>query len=293
MEVTFQRHKDKLVVSHAVSTEEDIRFYINETQYFSATHDDNGYNVEFCTKKEKEEQVKTKFQKFKENLDIGLFCSVFILIVVSMCILLSVFIDSYVIFLFATSLLPIMIQMFFIVILEMRSVSKNLRSKHSAEHMMANFLETNQRLPRSIEEVKSASRFCEDCGTRKLISGNSELFFSKLSAFIVSIIASGICNHFSDNKIIHLTVVSVTFCLVSIVARIILDKYKKTEKLTEPLTIACSKLIQRINTTSKVKDRDIILAFCAARAWLELVYPEYCTEDDDLFITNTEGLEKA
>ena len=38
------------------------------------------------------------------------------------------------------------------------------RGKHSAEHMMCNYIEKYQTYPKNVKEIKKASRFCIDCG---------------------------------------------------------------------------------------------------------------------------------
>ena len=41
---------------------------------------------------------------------------------------------------------------------------------------------------------------------------------------------------------------------------------------------------QRVVTTKNVKDKDIILAYYAAREWMKLVYPEFYNKKDDVFL---------
>lgn len=63
----------------------------------------------------------------------------------------------------------------------------NKKSKHSAEHMMVNFLEINKRLPKNIEEVKKYSRFSSECGSRKLIEGIVEELIRSIIATVLTI----------------------------------------------------------------------------------------------------------
>ena len=46
---------------------------------------------------------------------------------------------------------------------------------------------------------------------------------------------------------------------------------------------ALTNIAQSTNTTRQVNDKDIILAYCAAKPWLETVYPEFYNESDDDF----------
>jgi hypothetical protein len=45
-------------------------------------------------------------------------------------------------------------------------------------------------------------------------------------------------------------------------------------------------IAQYANTTRKVKDEDLILAYYVARKWLQAVYPEYYDEKNDTFLNN-------
>lgn len=38
---------NKLIVSHATSSKDEIRFYINKTQYYGAKKEGDGFTVEF------------------------------------------------------------------------------------------------------------------------------------------------------------------------------------------------------------------------------------------------------
>lgn len=79
-----------------------------------------------------------------------------------------------------------------ITVMKFKNTPKSLKSKHSAEHMVVNFLEINMRLPKNAEEVKSYSRFSKDCGSKQLVSDIAERFVGNILAAIFAVIVKTI-----------------------------------------------------------------------------------------------------
>lgn len=162
-------------------------------------------------------------------------------------------------------------------LLEFHRTNISSRSKHSAEHMMANFIEKNNRLPRNLEDFYSSSRFSEFCGSKNLIYGLPEWIISGVLASVIAIIAY--LGFLKDNcietkEIIILQILFIGLLLYFFVVHLTTEFFYR---LTQPLEIWLNFLIQLANTTPKkhVNDNDIILAFCAASEWQKNIYPEY------------------
>ena len=59
--------------------------------------------------------------------------------------------------------------------------------------------------------------------------------------------------------------------------------YGVLDFVIKPTKKVLTNIAQCANTTSKVKDRDIILAYSVAKPWLQVVYPEFYNENEDIF----------
>ncbi len=276
---------EKLVVFHAASLQNEIRFYLNSTQYVAAVESEEGCVVSL--KEENECNKKSKLSITRENLKefIKLFS---IILGVSLLVFISLFylskiIDNILIFLIIMNIICFIIKILCVVIMENIVDTPEIKSKHSAEHMMTNFLQINKRLPMSIEEVKKSSRFSPECGSRELIKGFSESLIQGIVASIFTVIVSVIVSHFSSNSLTNVIVVLSTYYLVQFVVGITITKYGALNFIIKPIKKVLTNITQCANTTSKVKDRDILLAYCAAKRWLQIAYPEFYNKDEDIF----------
>jgi hypothetical protein len=63
-----------------------------------------------------------------------------------------------------------------------------------------------------------------------------------------------------------------------------MHKYNKLDFIIKPIQKVLNIIVQCSNTTKKVDDNDIIMAYCAAREWLKIVYPEFYNEEEDIFL---------
>lgn len=283
---------EELIVFHASSLQDEIRFYLNDTQYITAIEKGEGnVSVEVGEEVEREEENKKSTlaiikENFKEFFKI---ISISILVLVGLMALLFVInslIDNMLIYLIAMNVILSMFSIINTVILESKTTSPALKSKHSAEHMMANFLEKNKRLPKNIQEVRNSSRFSTDCGSRDLIKGIAEDLVSKILASILAVVANALYLVFFENVIGEIIVFLGVYYLTSFLVGRLLKKHGKMGFVINPIKRVLTNIAQCANTTKKVEDKDIILAYCVARVWMQVVYPEFYKQEDDVFMNN-------
>lgn len=278
---------EKLVVFHAASLQNEIRFYLNDTQYLTAVECEEGYTIRLEEERAEEFNKKSEISIIKENLKdfIKLFSIIFGISILGFIgvFYLSKIIDNILVFLIIMNIIYFIINILNVVIIETVETAPAIKSKHSAEHMMVNFLETNKRLPKSIEEVKKSSRFSPECGSRELIKGIAEELIRSIVATIFTVIVSVIVSHFSSNSVTNVIVFSSTYFLVKFVVGKAITKYGALNFIIKPIKKVLTNIAQCANTTNNVKDRDIILAYSVAKPWLQVVYPEFYNENEDIF----------
>lgn len=283
---------EELIVFHASSLQDEIRFYLNDTKYITAIEKGEGnVSVEIGEKVEREEENKKSTltiikENFKEFFQI---ISISILVLVGLMSLLFVInslIDNILIYLIAMNVMFSMYSIISTVILETRTTPSTQKSKHSAEHMMVNFLENNKRLPKNMQEIRKSSRFSKDCGSRDLIKGIAEELVSKILASILAVVANALYLVFFENTIGELIVFLGVYYLTSFIVGRLLKKHGKMGFIIKPLKRVLTNIAQCANTTKKVEDKDIILAYCVARVWMQVVYPEFYKQEEDVFMNN-------
>lgn len=278
----------KLEVGEAASLIDQIWFYINNTQYFAAIENQEGCEVILGEEKEEECNKKSKNSISREILkEFIKFCSVTlgILLLGSIGVVdASRIINNILALIFNMNIIYFITNIASVVILETMTTDPSLKSKHSAEHMMANFLEINKRLPKNIEKVKKTSRFTKECGSRELIEGYAEELIRGIVSIIFTMsVRSIIVSNFSAMFLTNGTVLLGTYYLVRFVVGKVITKYEALNFIIEPMENVLTNIVQCANTTSKVKDRDIILAYCVAKRWLKEAYPEFYDEKEDVF----------
>lgn len=283
---------ENISVLHAASTENDIRFYLNETQYIYASipkgkepsigfgeDEINTSNISKSTFKEK--------AKFLLALLPGIFLIIIAVFGITiLTLLLAQFIDNPFLNVFIINIICLSINLLTVIILENKKTPPTLKSKHSAEHMMVNFLEKHNRLPQNLSEIKNSSRFSNKCGSREKVKGFTKDFISRTIAGIVSIIAAYIFSFLSEKIAIYLLILIIVYTLSLILTSLILKKSKKMQFIVRPLESLLTSLTQCANTSRKVEEFDIVLAYVAATEWLKLVYPEFYNEKEDTFLDN-------
>ena len=286
---------EKLEVFKAASLSNQIRFYITRDWYLTAIESDEGHSIMLGEDIGNTGNAPNIRTVIKENLkELIKILSLSFLIFAICCVGLVyvvIKIDNAIVFLFISNIVAFILSIVSIVELEsMKTIDHRIKSKHSAEHMMVNFLEINKRLPKNIEEVKKCSRFSSNCGSRALINnGIAEEFISSIIATILSAIISGIVDYLFHDATVTITVLIVTYFVIKFVGVILITKYNKLNYIVTPTKNALTKIVQYGNTTKNVKDSDIILAYAVAKEWMQIVYPEFYNEEEDVFWENIES----
>lgn len=289
----------KLEVWKAESRKDQIRFYFdNDTKYIVAIENKEGCDIRLGEEKAEEsnkksensinrEELKEFIKWWLSNLEI-LLTSIIGVSIVGVSIIGLVYvirkINNILVLIGIMNIICFIIKIVGLVIIETKETDPSLKSKHSAEHMMANFLEINKRLPKNIEEVKKTSRFSPECGSRDLIEGQAEDLICDIIAIIFAMsVRSIVVSNFSAMFLTNEIVLFGMYYLVRFVVGKVITKYEALNFIIEPMENVLTNIVQCANTTSKVKDRDIILAYCVAKKWLQVVYPEYYDEKEDVF----------
>ena len=287
IEITRYNDPEKLVVLQAESLKDQIRFYINRTQYVAAIEDDEGCIVRIDEKVEEKNKGKRKrfFNKKKlKELIVLVFVSI---VIYSSCFMglmyMAKILNNTRLFFCTIYIVHYVMRVVNVIVIGLIEGTPSIKSKHSAEHMMVNFLEFNRRLPKNIDEVKKFSRFSPECGSRKLIEGDTEEFIQGILAALLAFLIGEIVAYLFHNEIAAIIVLIVSYVLMRFLIVRVISKSGKLNFIINPINRALTKIIQYTNTTRKVKDKDIILAYSAAEAWIQIVYPEFYNMEEDVF----------
>ena len=282
---------EKLIVLHARSHEDKIKFYVNENECFvgEKIKDKIEIIVNLCDDT-KNAEITTK-TSFKENLKYAL-SSYHIILLSALIVLLSILsiifvaslINNTLISLLLITTIPLITKMTAITLYEFKETSMALKSKHAAEHMMINCLETYRRLPKSLKELKKSSRFRKDCSSRKKIKGFTNDYLSWSVAGLITYFAEYFFSILSLNAIIYLIILVSLYFLIYFLTNIALTKIKKLQFIVIPIENLLNNIVQCANTSKKVNEVDFLLAYCVAKEWIKLVYPEFYDESEDTFL---------
>lgn len=279
---------EELIVFKANSSEDEIRFYFNDEQYVSAKDNYNGtFSINYGEDEKEKNDIKSESNLLiiKENLkeycksiffdldkvEILCFSIIFISLLSIICNIL--------VCLLIIHCMRFIIEIIAILTIIYKNKPISLKSKHSAEHMMYNFLEEKKRLPKDISEIKNISRFTDDCSSRKITIGYTSNFIQNVFTSLISVCIGSYITQNSKNDML-------LFVFIYIVIGFIVWILKKSNKLDfiiKPVNKILNNLVQCCNTTRKVEDTDIILAYYVAKEWMKIVYPEFYNEDEDTF----------
>ncbi len=279
-------HPENLIVFHAESLEDEIRFYFNNTQYVSARYNYNGT----CSINYEEEKIEVNERKSKITLSIikenwkdflmSILLSSIIVISISITlVILAIAINNTLIYFLLINFIFSSLKVI-VVIRQYKNTPPALKSKHSAEHMMVNFLDKNKRLPQNMSEIKSTTRFNDNCGSGKMtLEYARDFVHNTVTAVLAIIIGNFITQNWKNG--LHLYIFIVIYIAIGSIVEVLIRKYNKLYFIIKPMQKLLSNIIQYSNTTKKVEDNDIILAFCAAKEWLKIVYPEFYNDKDE------------
>ena len=306
-----------IIVEYACSLEDEIRFYISKDYYAVAREDENGdisllYETENDEedeeyKEETLEQHKSIFTKIKEQIKnkdalkkFVLFCKKTLkngefkrLLSATICewflLLIVIFAQSFIImevlrnnnfiYIGGYGFTILFIELIDAMIDSLFFESHNVKSKHSAEHKVINFIEKNNRMPKSIEEIKLSSRFSAYCGGRKIIHGNvvfSTIFL--ISTVLAYPIVTFVIQPKCKDELLGFCLSIVIDILISIILFfVVFDKLKFLYKIIETALVY---VLQLVTTTRNVSERDLVMAYWAANLWIEKAYPQYYNWED-------------
>lgn len=266
---------NKLVVYHASSLEDEIRFYINDTEYISARKEKNGTKTEVCIEEpfdfEIDEDKKIIEEYNSDNLTIFLNffmgCPFLILQLVPPVVsVISIWMATTFIILTKNILL---------IIAELISLTDKRKSKHSAEHKIVNFMEKNRRLPKSLEELKKSSRFSYKCGTIMYVRGISKCIVKNILCTIATFGIFAYAVKYPSARGLNVIEQILALFGVMIINKIIVEATDMFDFTFKKMDVLFSYLLQCKNTTSWVIDDDLKLAYRAAWVWIQIAYPEF------------------
>lgn len=282
------KNPEELIVFHADSSKDEIRFWFNDEQYVSAKDNYNGtFSINYGENKNEKNDIKneSKLSIIKENLkeyfksiffdldkvEIFYFSIIFILLLSIKCNILFC--------LLAIHCMRFIMYIMAILTTTYKNRPISLKSKHSAEHMMVNFLEEKKRLPKNISEIKNISRFTDDCGSREITIGYTSNFIQNVFTSLISVCVG---SYITQNRKNEMLLFIFVYIVIGFIIWI-LEKSNKLDFIIKPVNKILNNLVQCCNTTNKIEDNDIILAYYAAREWIKIVYPEFYNEAEDTF----------
>lgn len=269
---------EKIIVFHAESLSNQIRFYLNDTCYVAAVEEEDSYHVEIAEKEEKEEKSRKAF--FIKKPKIIFFNAIATSLLFILSIGLFMIIRNMLLYLFCINIVFFIMESGSKFWLMTKQITPTLKSKHSAEHMMVNFLIKNNRLPQTMEEIRKSSRFSSVCGSRKSVTRITEIFIQNTITIILTIMVGKIVVYFATDSITEMYLFFLTFCLMIFIAKELVRIPKLVQPIITPIQKVLMYVMQYANTTKNVEESDIYLAYIAAKEWMKIVYPEFYKEED-------------
>ena len=295
---------DDLAVFAGCSAYDEIRFYLNETQYITGIENGEGFDLR-VEEEEFDENSSLNTQGIQRIDDSDepyfvtlkrilsesfseckgfLFKSLSIFLIIFLLGFYLMFAVKNIALTFCVGLVLYYVLVFArVFIYETIEMTYDTKSKHACEHKMIDFLEKYKRLPRTMEEIKNASRFTPHCGCRELVEQIGSRFFLD---FVSAVIAFAVytVNVFVNSSIAFEMFIITFFLAKFIVLRLINNEYllDYIEKLQDGLTY----LMQLANTTEDYDEYDAVLVYFVARERLKLVYPNFYDEETDTFLDN-------
>lgn len=274
----------ELTVLHAASNSHSIRFYLNYNQYLIGYEseankvyfeDEDNLSAKRIHETDKESDEQTN-KNTKLAIIFGLFFIFVTIFTMCMCLIfLNSFFESKLPYLCSMAAICSGLSLSSVVMLISIETPKKAKSKHSAEHMMVNFIEKHKRMPHSLEELKTASRFSYACGTRDRVESCARVTAQLLISTVLAYLSEFLFNSQSARCICYLIVYFVVYILIGYLTQ----SDKCLYFLIKPLKRLYNYAGQLGNTTRKVQDEDLKLAYSVCSVWIYLVYPEFYKDD--------------
>lgn len=273
------------IVFRASSSENEIRFYIHAEVYIVARENKDGrlvVKIEEKQKKEKNSKSINEIIKDKKHLLNTLMLIILLLIIsITFLVIVVILTKDFFISCFLFFFLVFFCRVTSVIICEYKFTTPSRKSKHSAEHMLVNFLNNNKRLPKSMSEIRKTSRFSINCGSRKKIQGCLEEFIMSTVSLLAFSFYMNFIEQKCENTIIMFIIVGIiSLCIWTLISQC---------GIIKPILNVLNIIVQCSNTTKNVQDNDIQLAYYAAKYWLQIVYPQFYSEDNNIFNKNEES----
>lgn len=280
------RNSKKIKRIYAGSLSDRICFFLDDTRGIEAIETDSGCSIKLCNINEKESIDIKSFLVARENKKLFIKTIFLVISAVIAWIYLTYILLTYVtnnvfkvLLLFIFFLL--IIQIIVIVMLEKETIDYSLKSKHAAEHKMANFIKYNKRLPKNMEEIKRTSRFSLYCGSRASFYRIVEDFIKNMFVIIITIATKNWVQYMCGYIIVYPIIYLVYFLIIRVIFDKKIEENHVYKNIVEATSILLGYILQCVNTTSKVEDKDIFLAYSVAKIWMQIVYPEYYNPNDE------------
>lgn len=292
--------KEDEISIKAKSSKDEIRLYFNQNQYVTGIDTQDGY----CSIELREDVLEEKLESeleneqiqdksgFKDIISILKECILFLVIIslISTVFIVLIFSNIQNPFLATSIIIYLVCIGEFITELyaENKDTSEAVKSKHSAEHIICNFIEKNKRLPREWNEIQKSARFSNTCGSIRIMKDLAEKSVHCILYGILFSCIGIIAGFFIQSEKILLILYGINIFLLNIVVSYLVKKYKIFDDLRKKLQHLYGHFLQYGNTTKNVKEKDIILAYSVASVWLQIVYPKYYDKDKDSKFTRNE-----
>lgn len=287
-----------LELMNATSFSNEIRFYITENLYAVAKECEDDKKIEAVLEFEPEEDdyeeencddildtqaeifAIEKYGQLKNVPFILTKMTIFLLTIIA-----TIYFTKSILFLILIGcIVKTLVETVCIAIALYKSSSESQRNKHTAEHMMVNYYEDNYEMPKNVEDVRKKSRFHMECGTFCVVYDEAEKFvFKTLSLFFAYgaylLVYEYMMFHFVGGVFIF---IAIYFSCKDILKRHISDFTPAIDFVAYGLSY-----IGQVGATSRknnVNDKDIYIAYLAARLWWQLVYKLYYDKSKDPFI---------
>lgn len=267
------KRDNELKVSLAISSEDEIRFFFDKKEYVSAVKCDDGeILVKYGHLNEK------NYKKFEWKLPDMVELVIQLITIAILCI----YINNIIIVTIVANLVIFIAKVTAEIVIAYTMKSKELKNMHSAEHMIANFMEKNKRLPNSIKELKNSSRFHKNCGSRKRINEIIEEQASILISIVLTFFISSLCVK-TESFVISILALAIIYVFVGLIVKICIEViYNKLENYGKEITIKpLNILLQYFITSKDVPEMDLLIAYVSAKKWMNKKYPQFYTENKE------------
>lgn len=271
----------RIIIGNASSSGEEIRFYLNDKShsYIKGKRTCYGLYIKLerpnkkISIKDKKTFKKVNIMRILFKISIALLLSSASILLFALlfnicnCYFNNISLSCIFTFVFI-SLFLFTLNLFIHFMTESTSTSFSVKSNHSAEHMIINFIEKHQRLPISMKELKKSSRFHPLCGSITNFKQVQKVFIFPM-ALNLGLTLYLLLIKEPSFLLIKLIILFLMFGCICVFIK------KKVYLFFE---VKLNFLLQLSNTTRNVSSPSLILAYFVARKYILHKYPEYANE---------------